>query len=214
MGKREKLKEFHRSNILEVAKKLFLENGFIQTTMDDIAKVADYSKSTLYVYFKSKEEIMHALGDQMFLDNNPFEAVKRRTDLNGLQKIREMLSLNQSDTERVNLNTQSVSILEDPHILAAAIDANQRVLTPLWFELLEEGRRDGSIQTEYSKELSELLPLLNFWLIPSVYPATAKELQHKFHFIVELLTKMGLPLYDEKMIEQTEKHLTDIAPIK
>ena len=214
MGKREKLKEFHRSNILEVAKKLFLENGFIQTTMDDIAKVADYSKSTLYVYFKSKEEIMHALGDQMFLDNNPFEAVKRRTDLNGLQKIREMLTLNQSDTERVNLNTQSVSILEDPHILAAAIDANQRVLTPLWFELLEEGRRDGSIQTEYSKELSELLPLLNFWLMPSVYPATAKELQHKFHFIVELLTKMGLPLYDEKMIEQTEKHLTDIAPIK
>ena len=204
MGKREKLKEFHRSNILEVAKKLFLENGFIQTTMDDIAKMADYSKSTLYVYFKSKEEIMHALGDQMFLDNNPFEAVKRRTDLNGLQKIREMLTLNQSDTERVNLYTQSVSILEDPHILAAAIDANQRVLTPLWFELLEEGRRDGSIQTEYSKELSELLPLLNFWLIPSVYPATAKELQHKFHFIVELLTKMGLPLYDEKMIEQTE----------
>jgi Transcriptional regulator len=204
LGKREKLKEFHRSNILEVAKKLFLENGFIQTTMDDIAKMADYSKSTLYVYFKSKEEIMHALGDQMFLDNNPFEAVKRRTDLNGLQKIREMLTLNQSDTERVNLYTQSVSILEDPHILAAAIDANQRVLTPLWFELLEEGRRDGSIQTEYSKELSELLPLLNFWLMPSVYPATAKELQHKFHFIVELLTKMGLPLYDEKMIEQTE----------
>ncbi|MBD5462568.1 MAG: helix-turn-helix transcriptional regulator [Lachnospiraceae bacterium] len=27
--------------------------------MDDIAKTADYSKSTIYVYFKSKEEIYH-----------------------------------------------------------------------------------------------------------------------------------------------------------
>jgi Transcriptional regulator len=56
-SKKEKLKEFHRSNILTVAKKLFIEKGIAHTTMDDIAKVADYSKSTLYVYFKSKDEI-------------------------------------------------------------------------------------------------------------------------------------------------------------
>lgn len=32
-----------------------------QTTMDDIAAAAQYSKSTLYVYFKSKEEIFQYL---------------------------------------------------------------------------------------------------------------------------------------------------------
>ncbi len=36
------------------------------------------------------------------------------------------------------------------------------MLTPLWLELIEEGRRDGSIRTEYAKELSELLSLVNF----------------------------------------------------
>ena len=57
MPKKERLSEFNRGNILSVAKRLFLEKGIAQTTMDDIAKEADYSKSTVYVYFKSKDEI-------------------------------------------------------------------------------------------------------------------------------------------------------------
>jgi len=55
--KKEKLAQFHRQNIVETAETLFAEKGIAQTTMDDIAKNADYSKSTIYVYFKSKEEI-------------------------------------------------------------------------------------------------------------------------------------------------------------
>ena len=103
---------------------------------------------------------MYALGNQLFFENNPFEAIKKRKDLNGLQKIKALLVLNQSDTKRHNLNMQAIPILKDPHILAAAIKENRRVLTPLWLELLEEGKKDGSIQTEYTKELSELLPLI------------------------------------------------------
>ena len=44
------------------------------------------TKGAVYHHFKSKEEILDAVGDRMFLQNNPFEAVRRRTDLNGLQK--------------------------------------------------------------------------------------------------------------------------------
>lgn len=57
MNKRAQLTEFNRNNILNAAQKLFEEKGFLQTTMDDIAKEAEYSKSTIYVYFKSKDEI-------------------------------------------------------------------------------------------------------------------------------------------------------------
>ena len=71
------------------------------------------------------------------------------------------------------------------------------MLTPLWLELIEEGRRDGSIHTEYARELSELLPLINFWLLPSVFPADADELRHKFRFVAEVLASMGLPIMDE-----------------
>ena len=52
------------------------------------------------------------------------------------------------------------------------IDANRRILTPYFQELIEEGNRDGSIHTEYAKEIAELLPLLtSLWLLPTVFPA-------------------------------------------
>lgn len=38
-----------------------MEKGIIATSMDDIAKEAGYSKTTLYVYFKNKEEIVSVL---------------------------------------------------------------------------------------------------------------------------------------------------------
>lgn len=60
-SKKEALALFHRQNILAATEKLFLEKGFDKTTMDDIAKAAQYSKATLYVYFKSKEEILNYL---------------------------------------------------------------------------------------------------------------------------------------------------------
>jgi len=59
--KKETLIQFNRSNIIESAKKLFQTKGVEQTTMDDIAKDADYSKSTIYVYFKSKDEIYNSI---------------------------------------------------------------------------------------------------------------------------------------------------------
>lgn len=202
-----------KSEILSAAQGLFLSKGYEGTSVSDIMDAAGGAKGMFYRFFQSKEDLMQALGDQMFFENNPFDAVRMRTDLNGMQKIRELLVLNQSDTNREDLNMQAVSILKDPRILISAIESNRRVLTPLWFELIEEGRRDGSIQTKYAKELSELLPLINFWLMPSVYPATAEEIRHKYEFVIEVLTNMGLPLMDkEDMIAQGERFLSDIVP--
>lgn len=60
-SKRVKLTEFNRKNILSSAHVLFEAQGVSQTRMDDIALKADCSKSTLYVYFKSKDEIYYTL---------------------------------------------------------------------------------------------------------------------------------------------------------
>ena len=174
-----KAPEQWKKEILDAAKQLFLSKGYEETAITDIMELAGGAKGMFYRFFQSKEEVIHALGDQMFFENNPFEAVENRSDLNGLQKIREVLTFDKADKEREEINTQAIAILKDPHILAAAIEANRRELTPLWYRLIEEGRRDGSIRTEYSRELSELLPLINFWLMPSVFPATAEEIQHK-----------------------------------
>lgn len=49
--------ELNQTRIINAAKSLFLENGYDGTKMDDILKEAGMSRSTLYIYFRSKEEI-------------------------------------------------------------------------------------------------------------------------------------------------------------
>lgn len=56
-SKKELLAKFNKDIIIKASRELFDENGIDKTTMDQIAKKADCSKSTIYVYFKSKEEI-------------------------------------------------------------------------------------------------------------------------------------------------------------
>lgn len=202
-----KTPEQWKKEILDAAKELFLLKGYEETAITDIMERAGGAKGMFYRFFQSKEEVMRALGDQMFLENNPFETVRERSDLTGLQKIREVLAFDRADEKREEINTQAIPILKDPRILAAAVEANRRVLTPLWYELIEEGRRDGSIRTEYAKELSELLPLINFWLMPSVFPTDAEGIQHKCRFIAEILLMLGLPIIEDKMYERVDKIL-------
>jgi AcrR family transcriptional regulator len=79
MSSKERLSEFNRSNILDAARKLFLSKGIGQTTMDEIAKEADYSKSTVYVYFKSKDEIYnHIILEHFVLLKEAFEAALKK----------------------------------------------------------------------------------------------------------------------------------------
>lgn len=62
MARRKKeLQSVHRKNISMVAEQLFMKNGIENTSMNDIAKASGYSKATLYVYFKNKEELVGIL---------------------------------------------------------------------------------------------------------------------------------------------------------
>lgn len=51
----------HRKTISKIAEKLFSEKGIENTSMSDIAKESGYSKASLYVYFKNKEELVAVL---------------------------------------------------------------------------------------------------------------------------------------------------------
>ncbi len=50
-----------RRQILDGARRRFLAEGFDAASMNDIARAAGVSKGTLYVYFKSKEELFEAI---------------------------------------------------------------------------------------------------------------------------------------------------------
>jgi len=63
-----------RQRIIEVAQDIFKRYGFKKSTMDEIAAAAGKGKSTLYHYFKSKEEVFAAViekeGNTMFRELN------------------------------------------------------------------------------------------------------------------------------------------------
>ena len=200
---RNKYPEETVERILDTAQRLFLEKGYEQTTIQDITdNLGGLTKGAIYHHFKSKEEIIDAVSDRMFFSNNPFEAVRERKDLNGLQKLREAIRLNQSDQERTNLTIQSIPVCKNPRLLMEMINSNRKILTPYYQELLEEGNRDGSIHTEYAKEIAELMPLLtSLWMLPSVFPGAKEDMRHKSLFIGEMLDKMGVPLFDQEILQ-------------
>ena len=89
---RNKYPEETVQKILDVSLKLFLEKGYEETTILDIVdNLGGLSRGAFYHHFKSKDEVLNALSDKMFFENNPFEQVKNENGLNGLEKIQKVL---------------------------------------------------------------------------------------------------------------------------
>ena len=85
----------------------------------------------------------------------------------------------------------------------------------IFWNSLRRGNRDGSIHTEYAKEIAELLPLLtSLWLLPSVFPATKEEMRRKFSFLGEMTEKMGVPLFDDAIRRLVDEFFAQIPDLK
>lgn len=190
--------------ILDVSQRLFYEKGYEKTSIQDIVnELGGLSKGAIYHHFKSKEDILCELEERIFKDNNPFAVVEKEKNLNGLQKLKYVIELNQKNQamdENSQITEQFVPLLENPHILASTIQSNRKYLSPCFRKLIQEGIDDGSIKTKYAKELSELLPLMELWMMPSVFPASDEEIEHKFEFLKNMFEKMGLPIFDENVV--------------
>ena len=59
--RKERERERRRQQIIVAAKRVFSVKGFNKTTMEDIAKEAELSPGTLYLYFKNKDELYASL---------------------------------------------------------------------------------------------------------------------------------------------------------
>jgi AcrR family transcriptional regulator len=58
---REQQRAFTTRKLIEAARQLFAEQGYLDTTVDDIACTAGASRATFYLHFKSKAELMATL---------------------------------------------------------------------------------------------------------------------------------------------------------
>lgn len=72
-------KEQRRRTILKAARKIFFEKGLQGASMDEIAEAAELSKGTLYLYFKSKEDLYVSLLEEgLAILRRMFEEVEAR----------------------------------------------------------------------------------------------------------------------------------------
>ena len=59
--RKEREKESRRENIVDAAEKIIRVKGFEGMTMDDVAVIAELGKGTIYLYFKNKTDLYHAV---------------------------------------------------------------------------------------------------------------------------------------------------------
>lgn len=87
-NKRKELEyQLRREFIIEVAQKLFYQDGYENVTLNEVAKKADYTKATLYSYIKSKEDLymeVYCVGLQQRYEFLKTEMGRVKT---GLEKI-------------------------------------------------------------------------------------------------------------------------------
>ena len=65
-----------KRHVLLIAQRLFVENGFLSTSIQDILEESQISKGTFYNYFSSKNECLMAI-----LDNGRDETIIRRREI-------------------------------------------------------------------------------------------------------------------------------------
>ncbi|MCK9280499.1 MAG: TetR/AcrR family transcriptional regulator [Melioribacteraceae bacterium] len=109
-----------KNSILEAAKRVFQKWGLNKTSMEDIAHEAGKGKSTLYYYFKSKDEILEVVVKNEL--NNIMNKVKSATTdlISSKEKLKRYLS-----TLLVEIN-KSVSIYP---ILTGEVKGNVEFLS-------------------------------------------------------------------------------------
>lgn len=208
---RNKYPEETINQILTVALNLFIQKGYEQTSIQDIInELGGLTKGAIYHHFKSKEEIMQAVIDHMFKGvDEMLSGIRDDTGLNGREKLRKISRVSLNNPAQNEMASAAPNLLRNPKLLAAQIEHMVEKAVPVYIQpIIEQGMRDGSIRTDYPRELSEvLLVLTNVWLNPAVIQASPETMLRKLRFFNEILNGLGLDLFDEQMFQRYEELL-------
>ena len=197
---RNKYPEQTIEKILSTSLRLFSQKGYEKTTIQDIVNELGMSKGAIYHHFKSKEEILTALGNHYYSKDHMIGDIKKHTNLTGLEKIREIFLLQLSDDRKVDMDALTINIWKDPKFFMMDMESNMSE-TPLFIlQILEEGMEDGSIRKQDSKCLAEVILLLvNYWVLSPFTGSKADELKNKIHYLRGLCDAIGLPVINDKV---------------
>jgi AcrR family transcriptional regulator len=149
IGKRQQKKEQTRQAIVAAAIDLFSRNGYEKTSIEELAKTAGIGKSTVYTYFKAKDEIFLAFCEAEF--EYIFRALRERVDVDA-PLIKQLHTLFMLQYEFVTRNREFGRILVREALFPKTIsnlakETNQRYLDALG-EILTHAKERGEIRPE------------------------------------------------------------------
>ena len=201
---RNKYPEETRKRIVDTAARLFMEKGYDHTSIQDIIdNLGGLTKGAIYHHFKSKEEIMGAVSDMIYsAATGEMEKVRRRKDLNGKEKLRELFRISVFNPAQKEMFESAPDMMKSPQLLQLYMKELMEEVSTMTYEILKEGEEDGSIQTEYPKELAEVLILTgNIWLNPMIYHCGPAEMAKRMKFYQYMLRKFGLDVIEDQAVE-------------
>ena len=144
----EEQQENRRHEIFHKVVKIFLKKGFQETSMREMAELAGVGKSTLYDYFKTKDEILiYFFEDQL----NDLTDAAQRIALQNISADRrlsevmeahlEFLQANKSLFMKVSLETQRLKLDSQKQI-----QKKRHAYQDLIRGLIQEGIREGAFR--------------------------------------------------------------------
>ena len=169
--------------------------------MEDVVKEVGVTRGAFYHYFKSREDLIMAVVDKMFYDNNPFEIAAKRTDLNALEKLRfallEGVTGNTDDSSRIR---ELLKVVDNPVIFKSEFHSQLSTIAPYIEKLLTEGDKDGSMSVLFPKQAAEIIALLpNVWLSHKVAEISEVEFIDRVSFFAYITESIGVPIISDEI---------------
>ncbi|SMO59649.1 TetR/AcrR family transcriptional regulator [Fodinibius sediminis] len=162
--RREKQQRYNR--IVDAAERVIFSKGIEQATMQEIAHEAELSKGTLYLYFRSKNELYTAIARRGSDTLNQRFAKVFASDCSGLELIRRIgetyLDFVSENPEyfKAFMYYESMSEVDElrESEIAAGCEENRREALSFMVRALQIGMQDGTIDDSFDpRELAIVL---------------------------------------------------------
>lgn len=195
--------EVRKDELLNAAEKLFIEKGYENTSVKDIYTEVNGSFGMFYHHFKSKEEVLEEVNKKMAARRfEPIKSIVMDSELSGIEKLRKVLSLAIISAKQEITNYSSDSCQKNPQLLVMHMHDTLGVVSDLLSCIIEDGIKDGTIQTERPHELSQMILLfLNVWVNPWICQWSPEKLRNIFVFMKDIFDKIGVPALSEDMLQ-------------
>lgn len=139
-----------REAILGAATKVFAKNGYFNSKVADIAGEAGIADGTVYLYFKSKDEILHSIFDRAmenFIAKGRKELAKLATPIERLRRIAEM-HLERLGADRDLAIVFQVELRGSTKHMQEFSAAGFAEYLDIIRETIEEGQKNGAFRSD------------------------------------------------------------------